>query len=132
MQSGLNIWMSRIFLALNISVVYPCISNNWQVCKSGLLKGYQSMTMDYCSELKRVFKCTATVAVLYFLIRKEVNVDFVNEHFISLLMPSPLRTPSFPQNNLLTTNPLFLSKNKKYLFLHAFVCILYPHTFLHE
>lgn len=54
----LNIWMSRIFLSLNISVVYPCISNNWQVCKLGLIKGYQSMTVDYCSEMKREeFSC---------------------------------------------------------------------------
>lgn len=76
--------------------------------------------MDYCSELKRVFKCkTAVIVHFFFFNRKEVNVDFVNYHFISLLMPSPLTTPSLPQNNLLATNLFFLSKKKKCLFLHV-------------
>lgn len=77
--------------------------------------------MDYCSELKREEFSNVKLLLLFtiFFNRKEVNVNFVNYHFISLLMPSPLTTPSLPQNNLLATNPFFFSKKKKCLFLHV-------------
>lgn len=52
-QSGSNIWVNRLFSALNISMDYSCISNNWWVYKLGVLKGYPSLAMDYRLELNR-------------------------------------------------------------------------------